>query len=315
MNKWSAIVVGMVVALIGPARAADVVIGVPNWPSVNATAHILKVVLEDNLGLEVELQNSTNPIIFEAMDKGSMHMHPEVWLPNQANLHDTYVKKRRTVVMNPNGVKAFQGMCMEKGIAEKYGFKSIADLTDPEKADLLDSDGDGKGEIWIGATGWASTNVEKIRAKSYGYDQTLQLLEMDETLALARLDAAVKQGRPFGFFCYTPHHVWEIYDLHILEEPPFDAAKWHVLQPTDDPDWLAKSSAPVGWDAAYLHIHYARALTTDHPEAASILGKVKFETEQISAMTHALVVEKADPATYARKWVEENATQVEDWLK
>ncbi len=56
-----------------PAFAADVVIGVPNWPSVAATANVLKVVIEDNLGLEVELQNGTNPIVFEAMDKGSMH--------------------------------------------------------------------------------------------------------------------------------------------------------------------------------------------------------------------------------------------------
>ena len=34
----------------------------------------------------------------------------------------------------------------------------------------FDTDGDGMGEIWIGAAGWASTNIEKIRAKSYGYD-------------------------------------------------------------------------------------------------------------------------------------------------
>ena len=38
------------------AQAADIVIGVPNWPSVKVTAHVLKVVLEDNLGLDVELQ-------------------------------------------------------------------------------------------------------------------------------------------------------------------------------------------------------------------------------------------------------------------
>ena len=263
----------------------------------------------------MELQNGTNPIVFEAMDKGSMHVHPEVWLPNQDNLHNTYVKEKGTVVMAPNGVQAFQGMCMEKGMAEKHDFKSITDLTDPEKAAVLDSDGDGKGEVWIGATGWASTNVEKVRAKSYGYDQTLQLIEMDETLALAKLDAAVKQGRPFAFYCYTPNYIWELYDLQILKEPPYDPAQWNVIQPTDDPDWLAKSIAAVGWDFAYLHVHYAKSLEIDHPEAASILGKVKFKTDDISAMTYALVVEKADPAEYARKWIEENAAQVEEWLK
>ena len=57
----------------------------------------------------------------------------------------------------------------------------------------FDTDGNGKGEIWIGAAGWASTNVEKIRAKSYGYSETMNLKEMDETLALAEVDNAVAQ--------------------------------------------------------------------------------------------------------------------------
>ncbi|NIQ93957.1 MAG: amino acid-binding protein, partial [Desulfuromonadales bacterium] len=69
-----------------PAVAQEIVIGVPNWPSVRVTAHVLEVVIEENLGLDVELQNATNPIVFEAMDKGSMHAHPEVWMPNQQNL-------------------------------------------------------------------------------------------------------------------------------------------------------------------------------------------------------------------------------------
>ncbi len=64
MNKLTMLLgsASMVIAL--PAFAADVVIGVPNWPSVNATAHILKVAIEQNLGLDVELQNGTNPIVF-----------------------------------------------------------------------------------------------------------------------------------------------------------------------------------------------------------------------------------------------------------
>ncbi len=39
--------------------AADVVIGVPDWPSVRATANVLKVALEKNFDVEVELQNGS----------------------------------------------------------------------------------------------------------------------------------------------------------------------------------------------------------------------------------------------------------------
>ena len=63
------------------AQAADVVIGVPNWPSVLATAHVLKVAMEENLGLEVELQNGTNPVVFEAMDSGATVSYTHLTLP------------------------------------------------------------------------------------------------------------------------------------------------------------------------------------------------------------------------------------------
>ena len=186
------------------AQAADVVIGVPNWPSVAATADILKVVIEDNFGLEVELQSGTNPVVFEAMDAGSMHVHPEVWLPNQSNLHKTFVTDKGTVSMSPNGVPAFQGMCVTKGTAERTGIKKLADLSDPDVAAKFDSDGDGMGEVWIGASGWASTNVEKVRAKSYGYNETMTLQEMDETLAMAEVDSAVAKDENIVFLLLHP---------------------------------------------------------------------------------------------------------------
>ena len=297
------------------AQAADVVIGVPNWPSVLATAHVLKVALENNLGLEVELQNGSNPVIFEGMDAGSMHVHPEVWLPNQANLVAQYVDEKKTVKMNPNSVTGEQAMCITEGTAERTGIVNLSDLSDPEMAKQFDTDGDGMGEIWIGAPGWASTNVEKIRAKSYGYDETMNLKEMDESLALAEVDAAVNQDENIVFFCYSPHHIFALYDLINLEEPAYDAAQWNVIQPTDDPEWLAKSSAPVAWESAALHINYATSLETDQPEAAAMLANASFDIDTISAMTYALVVDNEDPAEFAARWVEENADAVDSWLQ
>jgi len=297
------------------AKAADVVIGVPNWPSVLATAHVLKVAMEENLGLEVELQNGTNPVVFEAMDTGAMHVHPEVWLPNQTNLNDKFVKDKQSVRMNPNGVAGDQAMCVTKSTAERTGIVNLTDLTDPDMAKNFDTDGDGRGEIWIGASGWASTNVEKIRAKSYGYNLTMTLKEMDESLALAEVDNAVAQDKDIVFFCYTPHHMFALHELVILKEPAYEEAKWNVIQPTDDPEWLAKSDAGVAWNTAQLHIHYAASLEADQPEAAAMLSKVQLDTSIVSAMTFALVVEKQDPAEFAAKWVADNASTVDSWLQ
>ncbi|MYG27653.1 MAG: amino acid-binding protein, partial [Boseongicola sp. SB0677_bin_26] len=272
------------VALFGGAGATvadDIVIGVPNWASVRGTAHILKVALEDNLGLTVELQIGTNPVIFEAMDSGAMHVHPEVWLPNQQNLHDTFVMEKGTVTFNPNAVLAEQHICVTRDTQERTGISALIDLTDPAVASQFDTDGDGMGEVWIGAAGWASTNVEKIRAKTYGYVETMNLIEMDETLALAQVDSAIAQGENIVFYCYTPHHMFSLYDLVKLEEPPFDPAEWDVKQPTDDPNWLENSMAGTAWDSTKLHVFYSRALEERHPAAAAMLAGVELNAEHV----------------------------------
>ena len=46
-----------------------------------------------------------------------------------------------------------------------------------------------------------------------------------------------------------------------------------------------------------------------------MLSKVKLTTDQVSGMTHALVVEKADANEHAKQWVEENSALVDSWMK
>ncbi len=298
----------------GAAQAADIVIGVPNWASVNATAHVLEVVIEDNLGLDVELQNGTNPIVFEAMDSGSMHVHPEVWMPNQQNLHDTYVKDKASVVMNTNPVQAEQGMCVPSYIAEEHDIKSIDDLSDPDKIAIFDTDGNGTPEVWIGAPGWASTVIEKIRAKSYGYDQMFELTEYEETIAYANLANATNANEPWIGFCYSPHYIFVTQDLHVLEEPAHDPATWTIVQPTDDPDWLEKSEASTAWNGATLHLHYAKELEEAYPEVAALFQNYQMTGDDLSAMGKALAVDGVEAADFAKQWVADNEDTVINWL-
>ncbi len=294
--------------------AADVVIGVPNWPSVKATADILKYVIEENLGLEAELQTATNPIVFEAMDQDKMHIHPEVWLPNQQNLHDTYVTQKKSVKMNPHGVPSFTGICVTKDTAARTGITSLHELADPDMAENFDTDGDGRGNIWIGAPGWASTNIEMIRAKSYGFDETMNLDVIDESVALAQVDAAVAKNENVVFMCYTPHSMFTLFDLVPLEEPAHDPAKWVIVHPTDDPDWLEKSMAPVAWSVPTIHIMFSTTLEERHPEVTSMLLKIQFTVEDLSDMTYAVLVDKKDTADYAKEWVTANSSIVDSWL-
>ncbi|MGO9635542.1 MAG: glycine betaine ABC transporter substrate-binding protein [Steroidobacteraceae bacterium] len=294
------------------ASAADITIGIPNWPSVNVTAHIIQLIIEENFGLSVELQSATNPVIFEAMAKGSVDVHPEVWLPNQQNLFDRYADG---LVRNAHPATGVQGMCVN-GAAQRAGIRDISDLTDPAKAALLDSHGDGRGEIFIGAPGWSSTVIERIKAIEYGYDQVLELKQMDEGLADSQLTIAERRGLPWVGFCYAPHHRFVIHpDLKLLTEPPYEAMRWKLVQPNEDPDWVEKSYVAMALPTQSIQPVYAKTLLRAHPLVAGLMRNMDISRDDISGFSYQVVVNKKDPVEFARTWVAGHAQRVADWLR
>lgn len=297
------------------AQDRSIVIGVPNWPSVQASAHVLKVALEQKFELTVELQEGSNLDVFEAMDAGTVDIHPEAWLPNLDGLKRQYVDGAKTIRMHPSGATGEQGMCVTEKTAARTGITSLKDLSEPEMAANFDTDGDGKGEVWIGAAGWGSTPIERVRARSYGYDQTMTLRIEEEDVALAGVAAADASDRNVVFFCYTPHHMFAEFDLVVLSEPEHDPDQWRIVPPSPTPGWLEKSTAAVAWDTATLHVSYASGLEASQPDVAAALSNVTFDNDMLTAMTYALSVEGQDPAAFAAQWVEENARTVDRWFE
>ncbi|MCV9960927.1 amino acid-binding protein [Pararhizobium sp. BT-229] len=295
-----------------PAVAADLVIAMPNWPSGQATANILKVGIAKKFGLEAEVKVLGTMNAFVGLDAGEVDIQPEVWRPNFDDLVKKYVTEKGVVTLSSRGVPAWQGLCATPEAAATI--KTVADLSDPEKTKILDTDGDDRGEIWIGAPAWLSTGIERVRATSYGYAANLTLVEAEEEVAMVAVDAAVATGRPMVFYCYAPHHVFELHKLVRIEEPPHDAAKWKLVS-AQDPLWIEKSSATTAWDAAEFHIAYATAFGKKHPDIAKFLEQVDFSPEEVTGMSYALEVERQVPLDFATKWVEDNAARVDGWAK
>jgi len=298
-----------------PVWAADLVIAMPNWPSGQAAANILKVAIGEEFGLDAEVREMGTLIAFAGLDSGEVDIHPEVWRPNLDDLVKRYGKEGKgSVVISAKGTPAWQGLCATPD-ATKIGIKDVSDLEDPAKTSQLDTDGDGRGEIWIGASTWSSTGIDRVRANSYGFAKTVTLVEAEEDVAMAAVDAAVATGRPMVFACYAPHHVFELHNVSRLTEPAYDAAKWKIVSAADDPLWISKSSAPVAWGPVEFHIAYSSALASKHADVASFLEHVAFKPEEVSAMTYALQVERQPAADYAKKWVADNRARVDGWVK
>lgn len=304
---------GSVLSLTVSTMAADLVIAMPNWPSGQAGANILKLAIAKNFGLDADVRELGTMRAFAGMETGEVDVVPEVWLPNFADLVTRYGPEgSKTVVLAAPAVPAWQGLCATSDAASA-GIKDVADLGDPAKTALLDTDGDGQGEVWIGAPTWKSTGIERVRANSYGFSGSVTLVEAEEDVAMAAVDAAVATGRPMVFYCYAPHHVFKLHDIVRLSEPAYDAAKWQIVSPSDDPLWISRSSAPVAWGPVEFHIAYSASFAAKHPDVAAFLEKVDFKPDEISAMSYALQVDRQPAADYAKAWVEENGARVEAW--
>jgi len=308
----SVVAAGVLLGGAGAAWAAELVVGLTAWPSAQVTGHIIGDLAAEKFGdTPVYLERGSVGLL-TAIAKGEADIYPELWSPNL----DAAVKRvGDSLTVSPRSVAGHQGICATSAAVKQTGIKSVADLARPEIAAAFDTDDDGKGELWIGDGSWFSSNVERVRARSIGYDQTMQLLEGAEEVAMAAVDAGSALDRPVVFYCYSPHHVFVLHDIVVLDEPPYDAARWSIVAPADDKDWLQHSRAETGWDKSSLAIGYATRLTSERPELAQMLGRIQFEPDDIAAMSYAVEVDGKTPEAAAAAWLADNRARVDGWFK
>ena len=223
--------------------AEKVKIGDPGWTGATAIANLLAAVVIDKMGGEAELVPGNNTAIYGAIDrsKGEIEVHPDIWLPNQQAYTNDLVPKG-TLKLSSNPYDGDQGYCVSQQFAKKFNITAIEDLARPEVVKAMDSDGNGKGEFWIGADGWASANANQVKLRDYGlYDAGIEAIRAAEAVKNARVLDSIKKGEGYAFYCYKPHAIWGMADVVMLEEPKHDPAKYKMVQPKEDADWYKKS--------------------------------------------------------------------------
>ena len=314
--KKSLITASLLAAMSVPAIAEDVKIGVPSWTGAQAMAHLLGAVVEMRIGGTVDYVPGNNATIFQGMDqgKGDIDVHPDVWLPNQESFTKKYVDGAGSVVLNQQPYEGNQGFCVSKDFAEANNITDIADLGRPDVASLMDSDGNGKGEMWIGAPGWASANVNEVKVRDYGLLDFIEPIRAEESVKTARIKDSIAKGEGYAFYCYKPHAVWFMFDVVMLSEPTYDAAKYTMVQPSDDADWYEKSSVSTKDALKQVQIAYSKSLPDRSPAIAEFFERFSVTADDVSNFAFEISGNGRDPAEFAREWVEANPDRVDAWL-
>ena len=306
----------LLTAFSAPAFAESVKIGVPTWTGAQAIAHVLGAVVEHRIGGTVEYVPGNNATIFQAMDqgKGDIDVHPDVWLPNQESFTKQYVDGAGTVTLSSNSYAGNQGFCVSKDFAAANNITDIADLGRPDVAALMDSDGNGKGEMWIGAPGWASANVNEVKVRDYGLLDFVEPIRAEESVKTARIKDSIAKGEGYAFYCYEPHAVWYQFDVVMLSEPKFDPAKYVMVQPSDDADWYEKSSVATKDDLKEVQIAWSNSLADRSPAIAEFFQNFALEASDVSNFAYEISGKGRDPAEVAKEWIDANPERVDAWL-
>lgn len=262
------------------------------------------------------LEEGARANIFQAMDqgKGDIDVHPDVWLPNQESFTKKYVDEEGTVILSEKPYEGKQGFCVFKEFSEKHDVKSIFDLTRPEVAAEMDSDGNGKGEIWIGAPGWASANVNEVKVRDYELMAFMEPVRAEQSVMVATVGDTIDKGKGYAFYCYAPHAIWFMFDVVQLEEPEHDPEMYKMVQPSDDLDWL-KNSFVASEDALKkVQIDYSKSLEERSPAIAEFLANIQLDTDTVSNFAFEIAGNERDPAEVAKEWVANNSDRVDGWL-
>ncbi len=315
MKKLLSTALAASLALSATSAAAQetVMVGEPSWPGARIMANLIGQIIESRLGGEVGYAPGANAVIFAAMagGRGDIDVHPDVWLPNQQSFVDEYGDG---VTLSEGNYEGSAGICVPTYMAEDHNIRTIYDLATPMAQELFDSDGDGMGEVWVGASGWASTNTFRVRVRDYGIETFLTPTTEDETVFYSRLRDLIEAGEGAAFYCYAPHYVHALYDVTMLEEPAYDESMYTMVSADQTANWFEESSIMTGEPVKTVRVAFSNSLNERNPAAASFLQAIDMDALALSQLTYQVVVQGQEIDEAVAGWMAENGDIIDGWL-
>lgn len=249
-----------------------------NWSSEVASTHVVKAVLEERLGYDVELQSVDAGVMWEAVGSGSADGMVAAWLEST---HGHYLEKVKDGVENlgPNLVGTKVGLVVPKYVT----INSIAELND--NADKF------SGKI-IGIDPGAGLMKMTTKAiEDYSMDKMEIITSRDAVMTVALKDA-VEKGDWIVVTGWTPHWMFAKWEIKYLEDPK-----------------------GVFGGEEYIGTIVRKGLKEDMPEVYAFLDKFNWTPEDMAQVMVWNQEEGSNPEQTALRWIEENEEKVAEWLK
>ncbi|MGB3635920.1 MAG: glycine betaine ABC transporter substrate-binding protein [Rubrobacteraceae bacterium] len=249
------------------------------WDENVAVSNLTKVLLEEELGYNVELKLAEKlDSVFPDVADGEADAFQDVWMPN----HEKNLEKVKDDVEHLD--PWFEGET-SYGIAVPY-YMQIDSLAE------LDRSGTDK---IIGIEPRSTFHPQITQSVIPAYDLDAQLVESSTPAMLTQLEKAYKYEEPIAFLAWSPHWMNDKYKFRYLEDPKDAQGKFN--------------------DPAKISTIVRRGLAEDDPTAYAFLKTLSLSKEEVIQM-EADINEKGsgDPIKGVKAWLARNQEVVQPWI-
>lgn len=267
------------------------------WDSEIASTNLLKYVMENKLGYKVNaLQVEAGPM-WTGVASGDVDASPAAWLPlTHADYWARYKDQVDDLGANMTGVRT--GLVVPSYMTDvnsiedlETGAASSGSASAPANADIAANVGDAVSHQIIGIDPGAGIMKSTASAiETYGLTGW-NLVEGSGAAMTATLDKAYKNEEPIIVTGWTPHWMFNQYDLKYL----------------DDPD-------KVYGDAEEIHTIARKGLKDDHPVAYEFLSRFNWTSDQMGEMMIA-IQDGTTPEQAAKDYAGKHPEQIAEWTK
>jgi hypothetical protein len=103
-------------------------------------------------------------------------------------------------------------------------------------------------------------------------------------------------------------------DVVMLEEPPYDPAKYKMIQPKADADWYKKSYVASKDALKQIQIGWGTSLESNSRAIVEFFKNFKITADDVSWMAFQVSVKNRAPGEVARELMSKNKSTVDGWL-
>lgn len=230
--------------------AEQIKIGWTAWSDAEFVTKLAAKILEDRLGLEVELMQTDIAPQYQGIATGDIDVMLMSWQPTT---HEDYVKKvgDKGFDLGLLYTNAKLGWVVPAYVPEGQ-VKTIDDLRKPEVKEKLE------GTITGIDPGAGLTRLSKQAIDDYDLDYDLQI--SSGAGMTAALERAIRRNEWIVVTGWSPHWMFGAYDLRYLEDPKGVLGK-----------------------AERVHAYARNGFYQDHIEAAGVLSRMQIPVEELQA--------------------------------